>query len=88
MILIQRQNAASVLSLNQTEGEELLRISQAFPPPPEGELVDFCDGDTSVRCFKTSTYMDLSRFLQSISASSHIPMVRVSSVHSLNSVKA
>ena len=52
MILIQRQNAASVLSLNQTEGEELLRISQAFPPPPEGQLVDFCDGDTSVPCSK------------------------------------
>ena len=88
MILIQRQISASVLSLNQTEGEELLRISQTFPPPPEGQLVDFCDGVSSVRCFKTSIYMDLSRFLQRISVSSHIPMVRVSSVHSLNSVKA
>ena len=37
--------AASVLSLNETEGEELLRISQTFPPPPEGEVVDFCLGD-------------------------------------------
>jgi len=37
---------ASVLSLNKTEGEELLRISQAFPPPPEGEVVDFCDGSS------------------------------------------
>ena len=36
------------MSLNETEGEELLRISQAFPPPPEGEVVDFCMGDCAL----------------------------------------
>ena len=37
-----RKLSASVLSLNETEGAELLRLSQAFKPPPEGELLDLC----------------------------------------------
>ena len=37
-----RKLAASLLSLNKTEGDELLRISQEFPPP-EDEVLDFCD---------------------------------------------
>ena len=32
-----------LLSLNQTEVEELLFISKEFPPPPEGEIADVCD---------------------------------------------
>ena len=39
--------AASVLSLNETEGELLLSLSQDYPPPPgeEGDVVHFCDGE-------------------------------------------
>jgi len=33
------------LSLTETEGEELLLISKEFPPPPEGEIVDVCEGN-------------------------------------------
>ena len=36
------QFSVPLLSLNQTEGEELLRISKEFPPPPEGDIVDIC----------------------------------------------
>ena len=39
------QFSVPFLSLNQTEGEELLLISKEFPPPPEGEIVDVCDGN-------------------------------------------
>ena len=45
----QRKLSASVLSLNEIEGEELLRLSQAFPPPPEGEVLDFCNPYDLVR---------------------------------------
>jgi len=40
----QRTDDISVplLSLTQAEGEELLRISKDFPPPPEGDIVDVC----------------------------------------------
>ena len=37
-----RKLSASVLSLNEREGAELLKLSQAFPPPSEGELLDLC----------------------------------------------
>ena len=44
-----------MLSLNKTEGEELIRISQAFPPPPEGEVVDICDGDCGTGTFQETS---------------------------------
>ena len=36
------QFSVPLLSLTQAEGEELLRISKDFPPPPEGDIVDVC----------------------------------------------
>ena len=39
-----RKLSASVLSMNETEGEELLRLSKTFPPPPEGEVLNICGG--------------------------------------------
>ena len=59
-----RQIAASVLSLNETEGEELLGISQAFPPPPEGEVVDFCVGDCALDVL-VSEVSEISTFFDS-----------------------
>ena len=40
------QFSVPLLSLNQTEGEELLRISKEFPPPPEGDIADVCVSDS------------------------------------------
>merc|ERR1712007_317891 len=42
--LTEGQLKVSVLSLNASEGEELLRISQEFPPP-EDEVLNFCNAD-------------------------------------------
>ena len=40
------QFSVPLLSLTQTEADELLRISKEFPPPPEGDIADVCVSDS------------------------------------------
>merc|ERR1712012_1007754 len=49
---------APVLSLNETEGDELLRLSQAFPPPPEGEVLNICSPDYLVGSEQINTALN------------------------------